>query len=85
MHHLIDPASGRPADTGLLAVTVHGPDPAWAEVLSKALFLAGRAGIGEEARQSGLAAWWVEEDGSMHASPGGRQLTTWTRLEGRVA
>lgn len=85
VHHLIDPASGRPADTGLLAVSVHAPDPAWAEVLSKALFLAGRNVIGEEARRCGLAAWWVEEDGSFHASPAGRPLTTWNRLEGRVA
>lgn len=85
VHHLIDPASGRPADTGLLAVTVHAPDPAWAEVLSKALFLAGSACIGEEARRRGLAAWWVEENGSFHASPAGRLLTTWNRLEGRVA
>jgi thiamine biosynthesis lipoprotein len=85
VHHLIDPASGRPAETGLLAVSVHAPDPAWAEVLSKALFLAGRAGIAAEARRGDLAAWWVEEDGSFHASPAGRLLTTWNRLEGRVA
>ena len=40
-HHLIDPRSGEPADTGLLSVTVAWPDPAWAEVWSKSLYLIG--------------------------------------------
>lgn len=30
-HHLIDPSTGRPARSGLLAVSVAGQDPAWAE------------------------------------------------------
>lgn len=82
VHHIVDPASGRPADSGLLAVTVAGPDPAWAEVLTKSLFIAGRATIGDEARAMGLAAWWVEEDGSLHMTPAARPLTAWTRHEG---
>jgi thiamine biosynthesis lipoprotein len=45
VHHLIDPSTGEPGGDGLLAVTVEGPDPAWAEVWSKALFVAGRHGI----------------------------------------
>lgn len=85
VHHIVDPASGRPADTGLLAVTVAAPDPAWAEVLTKSLFIAGRATIGEEARRMGLAAWWVEEDGSLHMSPAARAVTAWTRQEGHAA
>lgn len=44
-HHLIDPATGRPADPVWLSVTVRARDPAWAEVASKVGFLAG-AGIG---------------------------------------
>ena len=51
VHHLIDPVTRAPARTGLLAVTVAGADPAWAEVWAKALFLAGRRAIGEEARR----------------------------------
>jgi thiamine biosynthesis lipoprotein len=78
VHHLIDPTTGRPARTGLLAVTVHGADPAWAEVATKSLFLAGATRIGDEARAGGLAAWWVEEDGSLHMTPGAREMTTWT-------
>jgi thiamine biosynthesis lipoprotein len=38
VHHLIDPRTGRPGGRGLLAVTVVHPDPALAEVLSKAVF-----------------------------------------------
>jgi FAD:protein FMN transferase len=40
-HHLIDPATGRPAVSGLLRVTVVADDAVEAEVLAKTLFLAG--------------------------------------------
>ena len=46
VHHLVDPRTGEPGGAGLVSVTVAGPDPAWAEVWSKTLFLAGAAGIG---------------------------------------
>ena len=42
-HHLIDPATGLPADTGLSAVTVVAGEAWWAEVLAKAAYLAGPA------------------------------------------
>lgn len=57
VHHLVDPSTGEPGGHGLLAVTVALADPAWAEVWSKALFLAGPTVIGPEARERGLAAW----------------------------
>ena len=76
-HHLIDPRTGEPGATDLLAVTVAAADPAWAEVWSKALFLAGSAAIGDEARARDLAAWWVEADGTLRMTPGARQRTTW--------
>ncbi len=80
-HHLVDPRTGAPGGEGLVAVTVALPDPAWAEVWSKSLFLAGRRAIGEEARRRGLAAWWVEEDGSLHLTPAARQQTAWTSAD----
>ncbi len=40
-HHLIDPGSGRPAWTGLVAVTAVAEDAVAAEVLAKAALLAG--------------------------------------------
>ncbi|HET7167827.1 MAG TPA: FAD:protein FMN transferase [Candidatus Limnocylindrales bacterium] len=81
VHHLIDPRTGEPAWTGLAAVTVAGPDPAWAEVWSKTLFLAGRAGIADEARRRGLAAWWIATDGTLEMTPAARALTTWVATE----
>ncbi|MDP9467358.1 MAG: FAD:protein FMN transferase [Chloroflexota bacterium] len=81
VHHLIDPSTGEPGGDGLLAVTVAMADPAWAEVWSKTLFLAGARAIGDEARRRGLAAWWVEDDGSLHLTPAARQQTAWTRAE----
>lgn len=80
-HHLIDPRTGEPGGQGLRAVTVHGPDPAWAEVWSKSLFLEGRPAIGTVARTRGLDAWWVTADGSLEMTPGARLLTIWVAAE----
>jgi thiamine biosynthesis lipoprotein len=85
LHHLIDPATGEPGGAGLSAVTVVWPDPAWAEIWSKALFLAGAAGIGAEARRRGLAAWWVSEDDALSMTPAARQRTSWVRADARRA
>ena len=79
LHHLVDPATGEPGDEGLLAVTVAGPDPAWAEVWAKALFLTAPDRIGEYARSRGLAAWWVADDGAISMTPAARALCIWER------
>jgi thiamine biosynthesis lipoprotein len=78
VHHLLDPRTGEPGGDGLLATTVAAADPAWAEVWSKALFLAGSRAIGDEARARGLTAWWVEADGTLHLTPAARPQTVWT-------
>jgi len=80
-HHLIDPATGEPGGAGLLAVTVAWPDPAWAEVWSKALFLEGAGSIADVARRRDLAAWWLTEDGMLSMTPAARLQTTWVRAE----
>jgi thiamine biosynthesis lipoprotein len=77
VHHLVDPAMRRPGGAGLLSVTVAGPDPAWAEIWTKDLFLCGPRRIGDRARALGLAAWWVEEDGTLNMTPFGRLVTRW--------
>lgn len=82
VHHLIDPRTGAPGGEGLLAVTVVGRDPAWAEVWSKSLFLVGRRGIAALARARGLAAWWVTVDGEVEMTPAARPLTIWVAGEG---
>jgi len=81
VHHLVDPRSGEPGGAGLLSVTVAGPDPAWAEVWSKCLFLCGRADISALARGRGLAAWWVTDEGTVEMTAGARIRTTWLAAE----
>jgi thiamine biosynthesis lipoprotein len=81
VHHLLDPRTGEPAEGGLLSVTVAGPDPAWAEVWSKVLFVGGRAAIAGEARARGLAAWWVTDDGSFEMTADARWRTVWVAAE----
>jgi FAD:protein FMN transferase len=77
VHHLLDPRTGEPAESGLRAVTVFGPDPAWAEIWSKTLFVGGRAAIAGEARGRGLAAWWVTDAGGLEMTPAARSRTAW--------
>ncbi len=77
VHHLLDPRTGEPARGGLIAVTVAAPDPAWAEVWSKALFILGRDGIAVDARARGLAAWWVDDRGRLGMTPDARLRTAW--------
>ena len=81
VHHLIDPRLGEPGGDGLLSVTVAAIDPAWAEVWSKALFVAGLGEIGALARERGLAAWWVAANGELAMTPGARILTRWVLTE----
>jgi FAD:protein FMN transferase len=80
-HHLVDPSTGEPADGGLVAVTVAAADPAWAEVWSKSLFIAGRMRIAAQARARGLAAWWVDADGHLEMTPAARARTIWVAAE----
>jgi thiamine biosynthesis lipoprotein len=81
VHHLIDPRTGEPGGQGLLAVTVAGPDPAWPEVWSKALFLEGPGRIATVARARGLAAWWQTSEGVLEMTPGARVRTAWVADE----
>ena len=81
VHHLIDPTIREPARSGLVSVTVAGPDPAWNEVWSKALFLGGSESIGEEARRRGLAAWWVDDRGKLGLTPEARVRSSWVAEE----
>lgn len=79
VHHLIDPRTGRPGGKGMAAVTVVGNDPARAEAWSKALFLAGHREAGPLARRRGIAAFWVEKEGSVHHTREMERYLQWQR------
>ena len=81
VHHLIDPRTGEPGGAGLAAVTVVGPDPAWAEVWSKSLFLAGRTGIRALAEEHQLAALWVTPQGRVGTSQAMKPSLMWQALD----
>ncbi len=91
VHHLVDPRSGTSARTGLIAVTVAGADPAWAEVWTKALFLAGRRRDrrrGAGARDRGLVGRRGRPagDDARGARPErrGSPSRAWDRADGRA-
>jgi FAD:protein FMN transferase len=61
-HHLIDPATGRPADGDLVRVTVVASSAAEAEVLAKTLFLAGSDAAMAQASAERIPAVLVTRD-----------------------
>jgi thiamine biosynthesis lipoprotein len=62
-HHLIDPATGRPAESDLLRVTVAAGSAAEAEVQAKTLFLAGAEAALRQATDEATPAVLVTRDG----------------------
>jgi FAD:protein FMN transferase len=62
-HHIIDPSTGRPAETGLLRVTVVASSSVEAEVAAKAIFLAGQSQGMQEADELGIPCVFVTDDG----------------------
>lgn len=77
VHHLIDPRTGLPARNSLTAVTVVHDDPAWAQVWSKCLLLAGAGSVRLLAERRSLAALWVDADGTWQASRAMRPYICW--------
>jgi thiamine biosynthesis lipoprotein len=77
VHHLVDPRTQTPGGAGLAAVTVLHPDPAWAEVWSKTLYLTGAADIAASAAALDLAAAWVTVDGEIGLSSAIRPFVLW--------
>jgi thiamine biosynthesis lipoprotein len=65
-HHLIDPRTGRPADTGILQVTAIAAEAWRAEVTATAAFLAGLPDGLSLASHLGAEALVVDHDGDLH-------------------
>jgi len=72
-HHLIDPATGHPADRGVAAVVVEAPSARWAESLAKAALIAGvTQGLHLLARH-GVRGWLVDDEGRVTETSGARR------------
>jgi thiamine biosynthesis lipoprotein len=69
-HHLIDPASGDPAWTGVAAVSVIANEAHWAEVMAKAAFVAGAEEGIELLTAAGLTGVIVDDTGCLCPVPG---------------
>jgi thiamine biosynthesis lipoprotein len=69
-HHLVDPASGAPAWTGLAAVTVLAGSAAWAEVLAKTAFVAGPVDGAALLAEHHVTGRFLHDDARVEELPG---------------
>lgn len=69
-HHLIDPRTGLPAASGLAAVTVVAATAWQAEMLTKAVFLAGARAGSALVERLGAAGLLVTDEGSVLCTAG---------------
>jgi thiamine biosynthesis lipoprotein len=74
-HHLIDPATGRPAASGLAAVTVMAAEGWQAEVLAKAAFLGGLRQGPALLATLGADGLLVDDRGGLHRTAGFGRFT----------
>lgn len=64
-HHLIDPATGAPAASGLAQTTVLAAEAWWAEALATAAFIAGPVAGVELLDRHGVSGLLVTDDGEL--------------------
>lgn len=70
-HHILDPHTGVPADSGLVSVSIISEDPALADALSTALFVMGREDAEAYWRQyGGFDFVLICDDGTVVATEG---------------
>jgi FAD:protein FMN transferase len=62
LHHIVDPATGNPADSEIRAVVAAAPEAWWAEGIAKAVLIAGLEHGPALARRSNVHAWLFRAD-----------------------
>ena len=73
-HHILDPATGKPADSGLTSVTIVSKNGLLSDALSTACFVLGREKGYELAVKYGAEALFVESDGEIYMTPGMEEI-----------
>ena len=68
LHHIIDPATGAPADRGVTAVIAEGDDAWWSEGVAKAALVAGVDDGLDLLERLGVAAVVIDDCGDHHAT-----------------
>jgi thiamine biosynthesis lipoprotein len=74
VHHVLDPATGRPT-AGILEATVVAGSGAWAEIWATALVVAGPARTLPALEAAGFAAAWTDGDGTRRHSARWHEFT----------
>jgi len=64
-HHLLDPRTLRPSESGVASVTVVSSSAAWGEVHAKAALIAGASEGRRILDEAGLAALLIEDNGTL--------------------
>jgi thiamine biosynthesis lipoprotein len=70
LHHVIDPATGRPLEHAPASATVVAADGWRAEILSKAVFMTGAGGSADLLVSTGATGFLVDAEGTAHRFPG---------------
>jgi len=84
-HHLVDPRTGRPAETDLVSASVSAPTTVQAEVAAKVVLILGsQDGLAWLAAQPGLEALLVTNDSQIVSTPGIPARLAWIR-QGAIA
>ncbi len=68
-HHLVDPATGDSARSGITAVVAAAPDAWWAEGIAKSILVAGPDRGTRLADDAGVSAWVFLDDGRRLGAP----------------
>lgn len=83
-HHILDPATGRPAESGLVSVTVVCADGTLADAYSTAFFVMGlERSLELISGLDGVDALFITDDGQIYVTEGIKQAFTLTSKEYR--